>query len=309
MLLTAEGLRETRPSPGDVVSLPRDPTTPRIISSIGEDGRVYLKGRPSARSWPNYITTVARAGDSNHASGVHAADAASRNAMRYSPDNSANFSRLEPYSLESFVPSDEAVRALETVLDSGERREERLQQVLTAHPALLAPLVVGSWNNYVIPKVRLGSEHVTDYLVMGLNSLGPQWVAVEIEGQQHQLETRSGSLSAPTRHAVEQINDWREWLTTNIAYAHSALGLYGITNRVPGLVIIGRSDPTIERRAARSRSGEDSNIAIHSWDWLLRNASNLRQGGRSDFADAGARAMLPVGLDPRSLVPRRSDAQ
>ena len=72
---------------------------------------------------------------------------------------------------------------------------------------------------------------------------------------------------------MKQVQDWREWLTDNVKYAQDELGYYGLTNRAPGLVVIGRSDPTTERQRSRSQSG-DAGIKIHSWDWLLRSALN-----------------------------------
>jgi hypothetical protein len=74
----------------------------------------------------------------------------------------------------------------------------------------------------------------------------------------------------------------------NIAYAHNEHHLYGLTNRVPGLVVIGRDDPRAERAASRAQSGEGSQIDIHSWDWLLRHAQRLAADSLhlSDFARA-----------------------
>jgi hypothetical protein len=304
-VLTARGLRALEPEPGDAVTIGTQTARPRIISSVGSDGRIYLKGRPSASAWPNHLTRVARRGEAGYDEAFRAADAASLNAMRYSPENSANFRALEQYIVEDVVPTPEAIRALEELMESGERREERFQQVLTAHPALLASLVIGNWQTYVIPKVRLGSEFVPDYLVLGLNSLGPQWLTVEIEAPHHRIEIASGDLSQATRHAVRQVVDWRDWLTDEIAYAQRTLGLYGLTNRAPGLVIIGRSEPSMERASERSRSGEDSDIAIHSWDWLLRNARNFTRGyAHSDFARRTLDAMRPDGFQAASLAPR-----
>ena len=76
------------------------------------------------------------------------------------------------------------------MLESGEKREEPLQKVLTQYPELLASTVVGGWKTFVIPKPRLGSEYVPDFLVLGINSVGPQWVTIEIEGARHKILTK-----------------------------------------------------------------------------------------------------------------------
>ena len=94
------------------------------------------------------------------------------------------------------------------------------------------------------------------------------------------------------------------WLTRNVAYAQGELHLYGLTNQAPGLVIIGRDDPSAERNASRAQSAEEPRIAIHSWDWLLRHARNLsanvvrvsKFGGRTlssvPMVEVSARARL-----------------
>lgn len=147
--------------------------------------------------------------------------------------------------------------------------------MIERNPELLASLVQGHWETFVIPQKRLGAEHVTDFLVLGVTSQGPEWVAVELEAPRRELLTKRGRLREAVQHAVNQIQDWREWLTVNVAYAQNQHHLVGLTNRVPGLVIIGRADPAAEREPARRRHAEQDQIQIHSWDWLLREIQRI----------------------------------
>lgn len=289
MVMTARGLRRVQPEPGDVVHCDGWQGENRIILSIGSDGRVHMKGQPARRSWPNHLQVVERVGDPGHAAAVRQIEAALRNRATYK-GNFAKLEALEPYALLTQVPTSEAVRELEELLEAGVSDEEPFQNLLTRHPALLASTVVGGWRTYVIPKVRLGAEYVPDFLVLGLNSVGLQWVTVELEAPRHPILIRDGSLSGATRHGVKQVQDWREWLTKNVAYAQGELHLYGLTNQAPGLVIIGRDDPRAERVSSRAQSAEGPRIAIHSWDWLLRHASNLLDNGVhvSEFARENA---------------------
>lgn len=275
MLMTARGLKATKPGIEDVVTSEAWPGERRVVSSIGDDGRVYMKGRPPRRAWPNRLKIIARPGQAKYRKEVLAIEASLLNSASYMRMNLDRFDALQEYKLPSHVPSPEAVRALEELLERGEPKEEPFQTLLTQYPSLLAATVVGASGTYVIPKQRLGAEHVPDFLVLGINSLGPQWLLVEIEAARHRLVIKDGSLSGPTRHAIKQIQDWSEWLTTNVAYAHNEKNLYGITNRAPGLVIIGRDEPTTQRQASRARSQESEQISIHSWDWVLRSARNL----------------------------------
>ncbi len=289
MVMTARGLRDIQPGIGDVVtSQGWADGEQRVVSSIGDDGRVYMKGHPARKAWPNHLEIIARTGQAEYSEKVAAIEAALLNRASYKHMNLDRLDALQEYKLPSHVPSPEAVRALEELLERGEQREEPFQTLLTQYPSLLAATVVGASGTYVIPKQRLGAELVPDFLVLGINSLGPQWLLVEIEAARHRMVNKDNTLSGPTRHAIKQIQDWGEWLTNNVAYAHNELNLHGLTNRAPGLVIIGRDEPTTQRQASRARSQEGEQISIHSWDWVLRSARNL-SAMAIDFSDLARR--------------------
>lgn len=267
--LTAIGLRELQPEPGDIVAPKSNPSDHLIISSIDPQGRVYMRGGNGRRAWPNHLQLISRSSqDEDHAIKIQEIEAKLRNSTTYRGHSVSN--KLSQYKVADSRPSPEAIRAFENLLESGEQNEAPFQKILEEYPSLLGPLVVGHHDTYVIPKARLGAEHVTDFLVLGFNSLGSQWLAIELEAPRHALLTKDGALRSEVHHAIKQIQEWREWLTQNVAYAQEQLGLYGITNRVKGLVLIGRSDVSYEREPARSQVLEDSNIEIHSWDWLCR---------------------------------------
>lgn len=299
MLKTARGLRQLMPEVGDIViSSGWNPQENRVISSIREtDGRVYMKGSPPRAAWPNNLTIVERVGSPQYHAVAQAVKNHQLNSRVAITTDMTKFKALEPWMVKSRVPSPEAVRSLEDLLETGEEAEGPFQKLIEAHPSLMSSIVMGNWYTYVIPQVPLGTDLVPDFLVLGINSAGPQWVLVEIEAPRHSItkapkEPKKGrnpaapTLSAPTAHAVQQIRDWREWLTSNVAFAHEQLGLRDLNNRAPGLVIIGRADPVTERQPGRARVDEDERITIHSWDWLLRAAHALSDDPVrvSDFA-------------------------
>lgn len=280
ILMTVNGLKKLQPRVGDIVVRADDPIRQMVISSIGENGRIYMKGGNGLSAWPNHLTLIARQGESeDHASMVQKIDAQVRNSRVLFSPSSNHLEALSEFRISHVGPTGEAIRELEDLLESGESGESPFQRLIDRHPELLACLVTGNWGTYVIPQQRLGSEHVPDFLVLGVNSLGPQWVAVELEAPRHELLTQEARLRSGVLHAVNQIEDWREWLTTNIAYAQTTLHLHGLTNRVPGLVVVGRDAPHMDRQPARSRVSEEQNIQIHSWDWVLRQARRLATGG------------------------------
>lgn len=193
-------------------------------------------------------------GSPQHAEAAAAVDAALRSASSYSSISHERFLALEEFALQKNAPEPEAVRALEELSESGEKMEAPFQKLLEMYPALLASTVMGGWKTFIIPQKRLGSEYIPDFLVLGVNSIGPQWVTVDIEAARHSIVNNDGTLSGATRHGVKQIQDWRDWMMTNVTYAQTELGLHGRTNRAPGLVIIGRDIPSFSRQPARAQS-------------------------------------------------------
>lgn len=115
--------------------------------------------------------------------------------------------------------------------------------------------------------------------------MGIKWYAVELESPKKKTYKQDGNFRSELNQAIDQIMDWRNWLTNRIAYARApkdaeeeGLGLVGIDGRVPGLILIGRRDEYPDRYNTRRRQAlQDDRIAIHSYDWLLdvarRNSS------------------------------------
>jgi hypothetical protein len=154
-------------------------------------------------------------------------------------------------------------------------REEDLQQVLQAHPSLLVHHLRGGHGRYVLPKVRLGSEHVTDFIIGDRASYGYEWVLVELESPFAKMFKQDGDPSAALNHALQQVGSWRTWLARNLDYAmrgrqESGLGLADIEGEAQGLIIMDRrSSLRPETHATRRRLQRYHNIQIRTYDWLV----------------------------------------
>ena len=78
---------------------------------------------------------------------------------------------------------------------------------------------------------------------------------------------------------LKQINEWRRWLEANLDYARRSrtehgLGLTRIGANPPGLLLIGREgDLTPEHADMRKQLGDQHNVRIHSYDWLVRRTT------------------------------------
>ncbi|MFC1805789.1 Shedu anti-phage system protein SduA domain-containing protein [Planctomycetota bacterium] len=150
-----------------------------------------------------------------------------------------------------------------------------MQRYFEDHPEFLVQVLGGGHGRWVIPQKRLGSEHVTDFLLGERHSFGYEWLAVELESPKRRMFNRSGDPSATLTHAIRQIHDWRGWLKRNQPYAsrpreESGLGLPDIDCNVTGLVLIGRRDDVDpSTNELRRQMVTDLRIQIHSYDYVL----------------------------------------
>lgn len=171
-----------------------------------------------------------------------------------------------------------AKRELRDALTTGGERE--MQRVIERHPRLLTDRLSAGFG-WVITQRRLGSEHVTDFLIAEQLSPGFYWQAVELESPRVPMFTRKGDPSRYLTHAIRQIQDWRSWLASNQPYAsrprsEHGLGLIQISANLPGLILIGRRAETNEAtNALRRQMRNDLRIEIRTYDALTDDPKRL----------------------------------
>jgi hypothetical protein len=200
---------------------------------------------------------------------------------------------------DDIIESD--VRAFEGVLaDAGD--EKPLQRHLTDHPMLLAQFLDGGHGRWVIPHKDLGGRFEADFIV-GHRWSGPTWEWILVELQTPRLATprnragklflKNGRMCEQLDEGLRQINEWRRWIAANRDTAQRdrtdmGLGLTGIAAQPPGLLLIGReADVTAEHAQMRQQLGQQFNVKIHSFDWLVRSAKGRVGALRSDAPPAG----------------------
>ncbi|MGH3190023.1 MAG: Shedu anti-phage system protein SduA domain-containing protein [Streptosporangiaceae bacterium] len=193
------------------------------------------------------------------------------------------------------------IAAFNSALD-GARDELDMQRCLEGHPRILIQHLPEGRGACVIPQKRLGSEHVTDFVIGQKASDGIVWYAVELERPQAKMFNKNGDPSAALNHALRQVSDWREWISQNRDYAarpveRSGLGLIDIDPELEGLIIIGR-DAEVDKRATASRRRRlerVNRVRIEIYDWLLSQTRERLEG-----FDKRARAIAAVVNAPES---------
>lgn len=275
---SAAALRRWRPGVADVV-VARDrhkgPDVHGQIASISANGRLNFCGGYGLGTSPHRITRITRPGEADYAAQLALANEHLATIQK-NPGQiiQAAKAQLDPWKI-TFPPIPAAIEALRDALERADR-ESVMQRVLEKHPALLGGAVVGNHATWVRPQVQLGNNYMADFMIAGYSSQGIRWVAVELESPLHRLTNpKNKRATSALRHAVDQIEDWRKWLTTNLSYARAAreadgLGLPGITAELPGLVIIGREDGDDPSADIRDLYRQRSHIQVRTYDWLMR---------------------------------------
>ena len=215
----------------------------------------------------------------------------------------------------SFVQRDDITEsdivAYEATLVKAED-EPAMQRFLDAHRGFLVQDLAGGSGGWVIPQARLGSEHVTDFLIAKEDYGGIAWYAVELERPQARIFTKKGDPSAALTHALRQVADWRIWLSRNLDYAarprlQSGLGLTDIDPQLEGLIIMGRDRDLDQRESnARRQSLERAHhVRIRTYDWLSAQARERIAGKPTtpDPAGPGRRGLRDYVMDAIFTAP------
>ena len=80
-------------------------------------------------------------------------------------------------------------------------------------------LRIGHHGAYLFPEFQLGSSFQADYLIIGNNSGGYEFVFVELESPRatgnKKITTKNGDLGGVFRDGINQVEDWDQWLQGN----------------------------------------------------------------------------------------------
>jgi len=180
-------------------------------------------------------------------------------------------------------PAAEIVDDFERVL--GDSRDERsLQSFLAAFPVVLGPLAPPGGALWCLDRPRLGSEFVPDFLLASATSVGFRWTMVELESPTERALTRAGLPARKLAEALKQVRDWRTWITDNVAYARSELGLRDIEANCPAIIVIGRRNGLDSKQARTYRALSSAETTVMTYDRLL---DHVRRGGTEKQATYG----------------------
>ena len=163
--------------------------------------------------------------------------------------------------------TEELITRFKGLLDQ-ENAEEIYQTFLAEHPVFLDPLA-----SEIIPKHRLGSEFITDFVIRRLDN---KYVVVEIEKPQDAVFTAGDDFSAKFTHALGQVLDFQQWIDSHGEYARSLLPEISSPR---GVVIIGTAANFSERQRQKLHrfNMNSSTVQVLTFDEVAFNARRLHQ--------------------------------
>jgi hypothetical protein len=149
--------------------------------------------------------------------------------------------------------------------------EEPAHEFLKAHPMLLCPTHDAVWS-----KLPFG-EHVSDFV---FREPQDDYLLVEIEAPYRELFRKDGQQRQELTHAINQIQDWLQYIQDNKTAVKEKLGLVGISTTPRTLVVIGRNAGLSEenRRKLVVIQGQTPKLQILTYDEIiLRARANLER--------------------------------
>ena len=125
-----------------------------------------------------------------------------------------------------------------------------------------------------ISKLRLGADFTTDF-VIGRDgcSAGNTYELVEIETPYDPPFTQKGNPSARLSAAIQQIQNWRRWITENRAEVRKLLPAFGVRTMRSGpnfkfKIIIGNRENSERWLDRRNDLAKDLGIEIRSFEYF-----------------------------------------
>ncbi|MEA3029576.1 MAG: hypothetical protein QOG13_901 [Sphingomonadales bacterium] len=117
--------------------------------------------------------------------------------------------------------------------------------------------------------IGLGTQYRLDFLVREPTG---DYILVELENPNRELFTQRGDPTAAVTHAVQQVEDWQEWIEQNI---QTVQRVYPEMLAPTGVVIIGRSKSlsSLQRqKLARRNINMRGRLRIETYDDILSKA-------------------------------------
>lgn len=205
------------------------------------------------------------------------------------PNNYLDIVELEDHGLLG-----KQIETFKELLDSSGVNEQAILKFINHEQAyfIIASLLksyfrFGHHNAYLFPEFQLGNSYKPDYLLVGKNSGGWEFLFAELESPTEQITLANGELGSAFRKGIAQIEDWMGWLDTyygslketfekcrgaQVNLPDEFLSLD--STRIHYVVIAGRRKNFITRTYQKRRREQNKILILH-YDNLIDASQNL----------------------------------
>ena len=167
-------------------------------------------------------------------------------------------------ALEGAKKIDFAIEALTALLDRTDVHEKRdVHPFLVEHTYFLHPALETIVSE---PAIGVGTEFRPDFIIREATG---EYILVEIENPKRPLFTKRGDFTADVSHAVQQVEDWQEWMEQNLPTAQRR---YPDIISPRGLIVIGRCSNLSQKerqKLARRNINTRGRLELLTYDDLI----------------------------------------
>lgn len=144
-----------------------------------------------------------------------------RNCLSLFPNNHLDILDLKANSNAANINNE-----FEQLLSSDTVKEQDILNYINKTPAfhIIASILrgcsfhFGHHGAYLFPEFPLGTSYKADYLIIGKNSGGHEFVFVELENPKGNITIQDGELGNTFRKGIIQVKNWKRWLQENYSY-------------------------------------------------------------------------------------------
>jgi len=125
-------------------------------------------------------------------------------------------------------------------------------------------------------EVNFGGKHKCDFTWLNDNSVGPEWVLVEIEKPKVKLFTKKNEPAVELNHAIEQVRSWDRYFSENPSEKSR---VFGAVKNFRKVLVIGTAKQWKNENAAKWRLHFNNNndIEIRSYGVFDRAISAVKK--------------------------------
>lgn len=155
--------------------------------------------------------------------------------------------------------------------------------------SLLADTIYGHHDRYIFPEFELPPSFKADYLIVGKNSYGYNFLFVELENPYGRITQKDGDLGEVYRKGLNQVEEWTAYLDKNFNILKSVFEkqlnpekqlpdefCQLDKTRIEFAVVAGRrGDFNSKTYRIRNKTWKGSNVLLRHYDNLIDNAKGV----------------------------------